>query len=119
MEKADLAKVTIFRFDPSKDAQPRYEVFENVPYEAMRVMDVLNYIFQNIDSTLAFRYSCRTGLCDACLMKVNGKAEVACKKLAEKEMLLEPVDKFVVLKDLVVDFSQPKPKSKGEAKGGR
>lgn len=105
MEKEDLAKVTIYRFDPTKDDKPRYEVFENLPYEAMRVTDILNYIFQNIDSTLAYRYSCRTGLCDACLMKVNGKVEVACKKLAEKEMLLEPVDKFVILKDLVVDFS--------------
>ena len=115
MEKEDLAKVTIFRFDPSKDDKPRYDVFENMPYEAMRVTDVLNYILKNIDSTLAYRYSCRTGLCDACLMKVNGKVEVPCKKLAEKEMLLEPVDKFVILKDLVVDFSQTK--RKGEPKG--
>lgn len=112
MEKEDMAKVTIYRFDPTKDAEPRYDVFENVPYQAMRVSDVLTYIYQNIDSSLVFRYSCRMGLCDACLMKVNGKVEVACKTPAEKEMLIEPVDKFVVLKDLVVDFSQPKAKAK-------
>lgn len=114
MEKEDLAKVTVYRFDPAKDDKPRYEVFENLPYRAMRVTDVLNHIFQNIDSTLVYRYSCRAGLCDACLMRVNGKVEVACKKLAEKEMLIEPVDKFVILKDLVVDFSQTK--KKGEPK---
>ena len=108
MNKEDMSKVSIYRFDPTKEDKPRYDVFENVPYKAMRVTDVLNYIFQNIDSTLAYRYSCRTGLCDACLMKVNGKVEVACKKLAEKEMILEPVDKFIILKDLVVDFSQAK-----------
>ena len=112
MDKEDMAKVTIYRFDPTKDAEPRYDVFEDVPYKAMRVSDVLTYIYQNIDSSLAFRYSCRMGLCDACLMKVNGKVEVACKTPAEKEMLIEPVDKFVVLKDLVVDFSQPKAKAK-------
>ena len=112
MEKEDTAKVTIYRFDPAKDDKPRYDVYENVPCKAMRVSDVLNYIYQNIDSTLVFRYSCRMGLCDACLMKVNGKVEVVCKKPAEKEMLIEPVDKFVVLKDLVVDFSQPKAKAK-------
>lgn len=114
MEKEDLAKVTVYRFDPTKDDKPRYEVFENLPYRAMRVTDVLNHIFQNIDSTLVYRYSCRAGLCDACLMRINGKVEVACKKLAEKEMLIEPVDKFVILKDLVVDFSQTK--KKGEPK---
>ena len=112
MEKEDIAKVTVYRFDPDKDTEPRYDVFENVPYTAMRVSDVLNYIYQNIDSSLTFRYSCRMGLCDACLMKVNGKVEVACKTPAEKEMLIEPVDKFVVLKDLVVDFSRPKVKAK-------
>jgi succinate dehydrogenase/fumarate reductase iron-sulfur protein len=117
MEKEDLARVTVFRFDPSKDDKPRYEVFDNLPYKAMRVTDVLNYIYQNIDSTLVYRYSCRIGLCDACLMKVNGKVEVACKKLAEKEMLIEPLDKFVVLKDLVGDFSRTKRKS--EPKEGR
>lgn len=112
MTKEDLAKVTVLRFDPTKDAKPRYQVFEDVPYKAMKVTDVLNYIYQNIDSTLAYRYSCRTGLCDACLMKVNGKVEVACKKLAEKEMLIEPLEKFVILKDLAVDFSQTIKKAK-------
>jgi fumarate reductase iron-sulfur subunit len=117
MEKEDLAKIKIFRFDPNEDNEPRYDVFENVPYKGMKVMDVLNYIFQNIDSTLAYRYACRMGLCDACLMKINGKVELACTKVAEKEMTIEPVDKFVIIKDLAVDFSQTK--SKAEiSKGG-
>jgi len=111
-EKEEMAKVTLYRFDPTEDDKPRYDVIENVPYKARRVTDVLNYIYQNIDSTLTFRYSCRAGLCDACLMKVNGKVQVACKTPAEKEMLIEPLEKFVVLKDLVVDFSQPKAKAK-------
>ena len=52
------AVVRIFRFDPWVDDEPRYEIFR-VPYrEGDRILDVLLYIQENIDPTLAFRHSC-------------------------------------------------------------
>ena len=33
--------------------------------------------------------TCTIGTSDVCLLKVNGKVEVACKKSTEKEMALE------------------------------
>jgi len=99
-------RVKVFRFDPEKETDPRFETYENIPYEGMRVTDVLNYIYQNIDSSLAFRYSCRAGLCGVCILKVNGKACMSCHKIAEKEMIIEPPAKYTVIKDLVVDFGK-------------
>ena len=39
----------------------------------MSVLDVLTRIQISQDSTLAFRYSCRAGMCGSCSMRVNGK----------------------------------------------
>jgi len=102
--------VKIFRFDPGKDKKPRFQTFKDVPYAGMRVTDVLNYIYQNLDQSLAFRYSCRAGLCGVCLLEVNGKACLSCHRIAEKEMTIEPPSQYAVIKDLVVDL----PKKKGK-----
>jgi len=104
--------VKIFRFDPEKDKKPHLQTFKNIPYEGMRVSDVLNYIYQNLDSSLAFRYSCRAGLCGVCILKVNGKACLSCHRIAEKEMIIEPPSQYAVIKDLVVDLQKKKGKHK-------
>jgi fumarate reductase (CoM/CoB) subunit B len=98
--------VRVFRFDPEKDEEPHFDTFDNVPYEGMRVTDVLNYIYQNLDSSLAFRYSCRAGLCGVCVLRVNEKPCMSCHRIAEKERTIEPPARYQVLKDLVVDFKK-------------
>ncbi len=103
--------VKVFRFDPEKDKSSRFDTFKDIPYEGRRVTDVLNYIYQNLDSTIAFRYSCRAGLCGVCILKVNGKPCMSCHRVAEKEMVIEPPVQYAVIKDLVVDF-QKKVKAK-------
>ena len=105
--------VKIFRFDPEKDKEPHFDTFENIPYEGMRVSDVLNYIYQNVDSSLAFRYSCRAGLCGVCVLRVNEKPCMSCHTIAEKEMTIEPPARYTVIKDLVVDFKR---KNEGKTK---
>ena len=104
--------VKVFRFNPDKDKKARFQTYKNVPYEGMRVTDVLNFIYQNLDNSLAFRYSCRAGLCGVCILKVNGKACLSCHKIAEKEMTIEPPSQYPVIKDLVVDFQKKKGKQK-------
>lgn len=106
MSVNDTCTVKVFRYDPAVDSEPRMDTFEGIPYRGMRVLDVLNYIYQNIDSSLAFRYSCRAGLCGACLLRVNGKNVMSCKELASEEMTIEPPRNHRVIKDLVVDFRE-------------
>lgn len=104
---ADL-KVKIFRFDPDSDAQPRYDVYQ-VPYrEGMTILDVLFYILENLDGSLAFRYACREAICGNCAMYVNGLQRLACKTqvkdLHSAELTIEPLPSLPVIKDLVVDM---------------
>ena len=103
----DNAAVTILRFDPESDKEPHYETYE-VPIEAWKgrkLIDTIRYIYENYSPDLAFREPCRQQLCGACLVLLNKKAVYACASFSEKEMLLEPLPKYQVLKDLVVDFS--------------
>lgn len=106
----NLASVRIFKFDPAVDKKPRYETF-NVPYEGRSVLNILETVYRNFDQSLAFRYGCEGKgdcRCGGCAMQVNGLSVLACRKIAEKEMVIEPHPKFEVIKDLVIDFNRIK-----------
>lgn len=49
------------------------------------VMDVLDYIFLNLDHTLAYyrHSSCKRGICGRCGVVVDGKAVLACVKTVD------------------------------------
>ncbi len=74
--------------------------------EGMSVFNVLDRIRDELDPTLAFLISCRIGKCDICLLKVNGRTRWSCTELATDGMVLEPLDRYVVAKDLVVDWER-------------
>ncbi|MGE5576917.1 MAG: 2Fe-2S iron-sulfur cluster-binding protein [Syntrophothermus sp.] len=51
-----------------------------IPFaEGDTVLTALLYIYENLDSTLAFRHGCRAGRCGLCAVEVNGKPRLACK----------------------------------------
>nr|NIN53125.1 2Fe-2S iron-sulfur cluster binding domain-containing protein [Nitrososphaeria archaeon] len=98
-------KVTIFRYDPERDVKPRYEFFR-VPYrEDLTILGVLRYIYEEYDGSLAFNYECRFGVCGLCAVKVNGRPILACKTMAQREMVIEPLSNLPVIRDLVADRS--------------
>lgn len=105
---ADVAVVTILRCDPSVEGDARLETYRDIPYKGRSVLDVLNYIYEELDPTLAFRGPCAANCCKGCVMMINGKPGLACEKRAVAEMNLEPLRKFKLVKDLVVDFSSVK-----------
>ncbi len=99
-----IIHVKIFRFDPSVDKEHYYKDYE-VPYiKGMSVMDVLDYIYQNIDGTLAYydHAGCSLGICGRCVGRINGRSGLFCQTLATEEMQLDPLYKDRVLKDLVM-----------------
>jgi fumarate reductase (CoM/CoB) subunit B len=103
-----MEKVTarVFRYDPSTDDTHRYETYE-VPYEkGMRVLGVLLYIQENVDTSLAFRYSCRRKRCGSCGVLVNGKPGLACMEEAKEEMVIEPLPNLPIVRDLVVETNE-------------
>ncbi|WP_297444685.1 succinate dehydrogenase iron-sulfur subunit [Desulfurobacterium sp.] len=100
---------TIRRFDPAEDKEP-YEKVYKVPKLAsiVTILDALNYIKENIDSSLSYRHSCRMAICGSCAVRVNGKPALACitkiVHLGTDSIKLEPLAKYPVIKDLVVDL---------------
>ena len=103
---SELATVRVFRYDPTVDKEARYETFEHIPFEGRSVLEVIKLIYEERDQTLAYREGCMNGTCTGCAMVVNGEPVLACQKLAEKEMVVEPHPKFEIIKDLVIDFGK-------------
>ncbi|MDC1210249.1 2Fe-2S iron-sulfur cluster-binding protein, partial [Pseudomonadota bacterium] len=54
--------------------------FFEVPFNnGASILDALNWIRENIDESLAFRYSCiNANACKECMVLVNGKTKYSC-----------------------------------------
>ena len=76
-------------------------------FDGMMVLDALNYIRDEIDSTLAFRWSCRMGICGSCGMTVDEQPRLTCQDNLDgysDEITVSPLNNFPVIRDLVVDI---------------
>ena len=107
-----MIKVKVFTFNPLLDKQAGYKIYK-VPLEAgMSAMNVLDYIYQNLDSTIAYydHAACSLGICARCTGKVNGKPGLLCQTpIHEQEgVILEPIKMTSVVKDLVVERGKEK-----------
>ena len=61
-----------------------------------------------MDSTLAFRRSCREGICGSCAMNIDGTNTLACTKAVkdiEGDIKLYPLPHMPVVRDLVPDLT--------------
>lgn len=93
----------IYRFDPTVDREGRYQTFK-VPYSRMmRVLDVLNYIAEDMEEDLAYRWFCGVKKCGTCAVRVNGRETLSCWESVDREMVIEPLRHAPVIRDLVVD----------------
>ena len=72
------------------------------------LLDSLIYIKNNVDSTLAFRRSCREGICGSCAMNIGGRNTLACTKGHDEfkgDITIAPLPHMPVVKDLVPDLT--------------
>jgi succinate dehydrogenase/fumarate reductase iron-sulfur protein len=95
--------VKIQRFDPSREQTPRYQEYAVPLVFGMSVMNILDFIYENLDESLAYYSNCHRGLCGRCGMLVNGKAKLACAELVTDDLILEPLTRRRVIRDLVVE----------------
>lgn len=76
--------------------------------DGLTVLEGLWYIVHYIDDSLSFRYSCRGGVCGSCAMIINETIRLACNtqvaSLESDTVLVEPLPRMTVLKDLVVEM---------------
>jgi succinate dehydrogenase/fumarate reductase-like Fe-S protein len=79
-----------------------YRTFQVPLQNMMSVSNVLQYINENLDGGLAFYMSCQRGLCRGCLVRVNNRPVFACTHLVSGDIVVEPLDKTKVIRDLVI-----------------
>lgn len=109
----------VARYLPGEDERPHLQSYE-IPYHAdWVVLDALNYVKDEIDSTLSYRWSCRMGVCGSCGMMVNGVPALTCATFLRDYLpgpiRIEPLANFPVERDLVIvldDFMEKLPSVK-------
>jgi succinate dehydrogenase / fumarate reductase iron-sulfur subunit len=99
----------VYRYNPETDAKPRMQDY-TVALEARgkMVLDALLAIKAQDDS-LAFRRSCREGVCGSDGLNINGVNALACvTPLAglKEPREIRPLPRLPVIRDLVVYRSQ-------------
>jgi len=102
-------KFSIYRYDPDADARPRMQDYDVAlePTDQM-LLDALVRIKAQ-DDALAFRRSCREGVCGSDAMNINGKNGLACiTRIADlrEPVEIRPLPGLPVIRDLIVDMSQ-------------
>jgi succinate dehydrogenase/fumarate reductase iron-sulfur protein len=98
----DQYTIRIRRYNPETDDEP-YWTAHTVPFvETMTVMEALEYLWDQ-GEYIAFRANCREFTCGSCAMLINGTPRLACDTLLENNMTLEPLSRYRVVRDLVVD----------------
>jgi succinate dehydrogenase / fumarate reductase iron-sulfur subunit len=108
----DAVKHIIFRvqrYDTEMDRSPHFQEFQ-VPFKrGTTVLEGLLYIKENLDSSLAFRTSCRMGICGSCGMLLNGYPHLACHTQIEEfhsdKLTVKPLSNVPIIKDLVPDLA--------------
>ena len=109
----------IQRFDGVKSFEQEY----SFPHQAGKtILWGLIAIKETLDPTLAFTAACRSAVCGACAVRINGQAFLACETPLDgildrlgDVLTIEPIQNFKVIRDLVVDW-EPKARRLAEAK---
>ncbi|UCG12650.1 MAG: 2Fe-2S iron-sulfur cluster binding domain-containing protein, partial [Deltaproteobacteria bacterium] len=98
----------IRRFDPECDEAPHIQKFTVQVERGMTILDGLHRIKETQDSSLAWRFSCRMGVCGSCAMLINGKPGLACNTqildVTQQALTLAPLPNFPIIRDLASDL---------------
>jgi succinate dehydrogenase iron-sulfur subunit len=104
----DRILLQIARYRPEQESEATFDEYEVPCHKEWAVLDGLNYVKDQIDGTLAYRWSCRMGICGSCGMTVNGEPKLTCATFlndyAPGPVRVEPLRNFPVIRDLIVDI---------------
>jgi fumarate reductase iron-sulfur subunit len=99
----------VARYRPEHASEPYFDEYDVPASDDTVVLDALNHIKDHIDGSLAYRWSCRMGVCGSCGMMVNGVPRLTCstfvREFGSEPIVVEPLQYFPVIRDLVVDMS--------------
>ena len=104
-----MLQVSLYRYNPEQDREPYMQDVEvDTGGRDLMVLDVLELIKER-DPTLAFRRSCREGVCGSDGLNMNGKNGLACitplsETVKNNRLIVRPLPGLPVVRDLVVDL---------------
>ena len=105
-------QISLFRYDPDADDKPRMEdlTLELPEGRDLMVLDVME-LLKARDPSIAYRRSCREGVCGSDGVNMNGRNGLACMTPVSEaapngKLALRPLPGLPVVRDLVVDMSQ-------------
>lgn len=103
--------VSLYRYNPETDTKPVMQDYElDLPAgKDLMVLDVLE-LLKRKDPSIAYRRSCREGVCGSDGMNINGTNGLACitpvSSVAKGgKLVLRPLPGLPVVRDLVVDMT--------------
>ena len=100
--------VRVLRSPKEPGGTAEYQAYQVETFPRMSVLDALFAIQREQDRTLAFRCSCRLGMCGTCAVIVDHREALACQTLVERfrgdEISVRPLNYLPVVKDLAVDM---------------
>lgn len=104
-----LITVSVQRSAAEPGGAPRFEEHRVELGEKASVLDALFALQRGPCPDLAFRFSCRVGMCGSCAVVVNGRERLACSTLVRtvgRELRIQPLRNLEVTRDLAVDLSK-------------
>ena len=99
-------EIEVLRYRPEQDADPFIQTYK-VPYDDdWSVLQGLQYIKDDLDGSLSFRWSCRMAICGSCGMMIDGVPKLACRTFLRNssagKVRIGPLAYFPVERDLIV-----------------
>ena len=105
----DTIVLEVTRYRPEEEAEPTVQEYEVPITPDWVILDALNYIKDDLDGTLSYRWSCRMGICGSCGMMVNGEPKLTCAtfvaEYAPGPVRIEPLKNFPIIRDLTIEMS--------------
>src|SRR5580700_10033385 len=99
-----------FRIWRGEKAQGSFRDYTTSVSPGMVVLDAVHQVQAEQANDLAVRWNCKAGKCGSCSAEINGKPRLMCMtQLAhvptDQPIVIEPMQAFPLLKDLVTDVS--------------
>ncbi len=104
-----MLQVSIYRYNPETDSAPYMQEYQvDTQGRDLMVLNILEMLKAE-DTTLAYRRSCREGVCGSDGMNMNGKNGLACitslsEVVKNNKLVLRPLPGLPVVRDLAVDM---------------
>ncbi len=106
---ADTITLSVSRYRPEQESEPTFKDYEVPFHKDWAILDALNYVKDELDGSLSFRWSCRMGVCGSCGMMVNGQPTLTCAAFLSSYLpgpiRIEALRFFPIVRDLVVDIT--------------